>query len=148
MVSMITTTNPYPHAGSMSLEQHPGAREAVKQADSRKLHILAIDDQEDILYILQDVLQTSGHLVSTAGSGAAGLQAAAQEQPDLILLDIEMPGIDGFQVLHQLQQSVTTARIPVYFMSGSTNPELWERARQLGARRCCASPLTSLRCIG
>ncbi|MBF2003859.1 MAG: response regulator [Synechococcales cyanobacterium M58_A2018_015] len=80
--------------------------------------ILIIDDDSDVLAVTQLALKTvGGWMVSTATSGREGIEKAAQEQPDAILLDVMMPDMDGFATLQALQSNPTTQSIPVILMT-------------------------------
>jgi signal transduction histidine kinase len=80
-------------------------------------NILIIDDISDNLRLLDDILKREGYRVRPALHGEVGLQAAVTEKPDLILLDIMMPGIDGFEVCRRLKTNSGLKDIPVIFIS-------------------------------
>jgi putative two-component system response regulator len=101
--------------------------------------ILIVDDNISILK------QISAHLagtyeVSLAKSGELALQICVKTKPDLILLDVEMPGMDGFQVLSSLQNNFNTERIPVIFLTASRNAETEAKALSMGARDFIIKP--------
>lgn len=79
--------------------------------------ILVIDDEPNALEVLSHLLRQNGYEVLLAPDGARGLQRALTEQPDLILLDVIMPGVDGFATCRQLKTSAQTKDIPVIFMT-------------------------------
>ncbi|WP_199245720.1 bifunctional diguanylate cyclase/phosphodiesterase [[Phormidium] sp. ETS-05] len=79
--------------------------------------ILIVDDKPDNIRILSSLLKEQGYKVRQALSGEMAMMAARAAQPDLILLDIMMPGLDGYQVCQLLKQDATTAAIPVIFLS-------------------------------
>jgi len=79
--------------------------------------ILIIDDVPANLGLMVDLFESEGHQVSVARNGAVGLQIAATEQPALILLDVMMPGEDGFAVCRRLKSGAATQHIPVIFMT-------------------------------
>jgi DNA-binding response OmpR family regulator len=95
--------------------------------------ILAVDDDLDTLVGLSIRLRASGYRVVLAGDAANGVQAAAREQPDLILLDIGMPGGNGFIVLDLLKSEAATARIPVIVLSGRDREGTEEKVLAMGA---------------
>src|SRR5512140_1904092 len=84
----------------------------LKRAGTAKTKILLIDDDALLVGALKSVLQSSGYEVATAGDGLQGLQAALQESPDLILLDVRMPVLDGFGMLAALRENACTRTIP------------------------------------
>jgi DNA-binding NarL/FixJ family response regulator len=85
--------------------------------------VLIVDDQPDNLALLHDALDDAGYTVLVATDGAGALQRAAQAQPDIVLLDAVMPGLDGFEVARRLKADTHTASIPIVFMTGLTESE-------------------------
>jgi CheY-like chemotaxis protein len=79
--------------------------------------VLAIDDDPNVVYLLKENLADAGYHVVGAGSGEDGLQMARELQPSAITLDVVMPGIDGWQVLHTLKSDPSTRDIPVILLS-------------------------------
>lgn len=94
--------------------------------------ILAIDDSAFNIHTLASFLQNDYRIIS-AQSGKEGIQLALKELPALILLDIEMPKMNGFEVLEELQKNDRVNRIPVIFLTGLANIETEERALLAGA---------------
>jgi signal transduction histidine kinase len=80
-------------------------------------NILIIDDKPANLQLLSSILKERGHVVRAVVSGSMGLIAARTAKPDLILLDIKMPGMDGYEVCHQLKLDEALGGIPVIFIS-------------------------------
>jgi CheY-like chemotaxis protein/DNA-binding CsgD family transcriptional regulator len=85
--------------------------------------VLIVDDVPDNLAVLHDALDAAGYTVLVATDGASALQRAAQADPDIVLLDAVMPGIDGFEVARRLKAGPETAHIPIVFMTGLTDTE-------------------------
>ncbi|MBY0237492.1 MAG: response regulator [Burkholderiaceae bacterium] len=85
--------------------------------------VLIVDDMPDNLSVLHDALDESGYTVLVALNGEAALQRAAQAQPEIVLLDAMMPGMDGFEVARRLKAAPATAHIPIIFMTGLTETE-------------------------
>ena len=79
--------------------------------------ILIADDEADILRMVKFRLTNSGYNVLEASNGGTALELVIQEQPDLVLLDVMMPVMDGFQVLRQLQENIRTRQIPVIMLT-------------------------------
>ncbi len=79
--------------------------------------ILVVDDDELLVDLLRFTLEAHGHELLTAGDGEEGLEIAAREPLDLIVLDGMLPGLDGLEVLKRLRASPTTAGIPVIMLS-------------------------------
>ena len=101
-------------------------------SDSDEFCILAVDDDRFNLRVLADILKAS-YAVLTAGCGEDALKIAHDKQPDLILLDIVMPGMDGFEVLKELKGDDATRNIPVICITGLKNVQDEERGFFLGA---------------
>jgi DNA-binding NarL/FixJ family response regulator len=85
--------------------------------------VLIVDDVPDNLAMLHDALDAAGYTVLVATDGASALQRAAQAEPDIVLLDAVMPGLDGFEVARRLKAGPETAHIPIVFMTGLTDTE-------------------------
>ena len=81
--------------------------------------VLCIDDESSTLTLLQYLLNTSNYTVMTADNGKLGIELARDVKPDVILLDVEMPEINGYEVCLQLQKNPITAYIPVVFLSSN-----------------------------
>jgi len=79
--------------------------------------ILVVDDEIHILKIIDYKLRTAGYTVIAATDGLEGLEKARVERPDLILLDVMMPRMDGFQALEALKRDPTTKAIPVFMLT-------------------------------
>lgn len=85
--------------------------------------VLVVDDIPENLSLLYDALDEAGYAVLVATNGESALQRAQLSQPDVILLDAVMPGMDGFEVARQLKASPVTEHIPIIFMTGLTETE-------------------------
>ena len=107
-------------------------------ADS-KIRILVIDDHVDLTNMVRDVLEAQGYEVLTANSGERGLELAFTEHPHLILLDVMMPGMDGYQVCRELQFGYTKD-IPVVFLTAKTQLASMMEASRSGASAFIAKP--------
>ena len=91
--------------------------------------VLVIDDEAPIRLLCRVNLEAANIEVSEAEDGKSGLEVARAERPDVILLDVMMPGIDGWQVFEQLLQDESTAKIPIVFLTARA--ELRDQARGL-----------------
>jgi len=85
--------------------------------------VLVVDDVPENLALLNDALDEAGYTVLVATSGEAALALAARAQPDIVLLDAVMPGLDGFETARRLKADPQTAPIPIVFMTGLTETE-------------------------
>lgn len=95
--------------------------------------VLVVDDEEDVLDVLRLVLSKSGYDVLTASSGMDGLMRAQSDHPDVILLDIMMHQMDGWEVLKLLKLDEQTHPIPVVILSARVEPKDKIRGLQEGA---------------
>jgi DNA-binding response OmpR family regulator len=95
--------------------------------------ILIIDDEQDLVKLVKEILELEDFEVSGAYDGEEGLTKAAREIPDLILLDIKMPGLNGFQVLERLKIDKSTSSIPVVMLTTSVLRQDRNKAFDLGA---------------
>ncbi len=80
-------------------------------------HVLAVEDDKDILELITYNLEREGYEVTGAATGEGGIDAARSEKPDLILLDLMLPGIDGLEVCRRLKADPDTAHIPVIMVT-------------------------------
>jgi CheY-like chemotaxis protein len=75
--------------------------------------ILVIEDNEKNMYLMTFILERMGHLVLKAVTGEQGVEAAVREVPDLILMDIQLPGIDGFEATQRIRASAAAQGVPI-----------------------------------
>ena len=94
--------------------------------------ILLVDDDELLVKTLAVILGRGGHTVLTAYDGEEGLATAVEERPDLILLDVMLPGMDGLQVCRMLRQDESTRDIPVIMFTALNEADLRSRSGLLG----------------
>lgn len=104
--------------------------------------ILIIDDEKDFSYFVKENLQRlTNYEVITSDSGKKGMRAALKEKPDLILLDVIMPDIDGFQVLKKLKENDKTYHIPVIMLTAKNEDESKIKASGLYADDYIVKPV-------
>jgi pilus assembly protein CpaE len=96
-------------------------------------NILIIDDEFPMRYLIEHQLKREGFKVTLAKDGPDGLTAVSQYKPDLVVLDVMMPGMDGFEVCQQIKTTPETAQIPVIFLTASEIKEYKTRAFAVGA---------------
>ncbi len=111
-------------------------------ADSAK--VLVIDDEPTILELLRINFEMEGFEVVSAPDGHAGLEKARDNQPDLIISDIMMPGFDGLELLNALRADPTTAEIPVILLSAKAQKADVQRGLDLGADDYVTKPFDPL----
>jgi DNA-binding response OmpR family regulator len=110
--------------------------------------ILVVDDEPDVLRMLQVVLGRRGHEVLTAASGIEGLVRAQGDRPDLVLLDIMMEGMDGWETLKLLKLEEGTRGIPVVMLSARVEPRDKIRGLQEGAVDYVTKPFSVKELLG
>jgi cyclic di-GMP phosphodiesterase len=116
---------------------------ASADATSERARILAIDDAADLLALMARVLGAD-YDVDTAGDPNSGIDKAfADPQPDLILLDVEMPQVSGFEVCRALKGEAATAAIPIIFLTGKTEAQAQVEAFELGAVDYILKPINA-----
>ncbi len=96
--------------------------------------ILIVEDEELIKSLLQKKLVKEGYDVSTASNGEEGLEVMRRVSPDLILLDIIMPKMGGFEMMEEMRRDEKLEKIPVIVISNSGQPVELDRAKKLGAK--------------
>jgi DNA-binding response OmpR family regulator len=101
--------------------------------EEEKPLVLVVDDVARNLQLVGDLLRQSGYRVSAAGSGRQALDMLERFEPDLVLLDIMMPGIDGYGVAEALKSRDSTRNTPIIFLTAKTQPEDIVRGFELGA---------------
>ena len=102
--------------------------------------ILLIDDEPDILKTFKTRLEKSGYTVVTGVDEKDCFKKAAEEKPDLILLDVLLPGIGGFEVCRELKKSAATKKIPVIMLTALIGESALDKALGVGARSLISKP--------
>lgn len=110
---------------------------------SRK-RILVVDDDRSVCQLYRAVLSLSGFSVETAADGLGALMKIDEEKPDLIVLDLQMPCVDGLAVLDELRANTDTGRIPVVVVTGTDNERAAERACVVLKKPCAPEALISV----
>ena len=106
--------------------------------------VLIVDDDAATRMLCSVNLQLEGLRVLEAADGRHGLARAQDEQPDLVLTDVMMPGLDGFELAEALRRDNRTSLIPLIFLSGETTPTNEVRAQQVGALAYVRKPFDPL----
>ncbi|HTU00235.1 MAG TPA: response regulator [Candidatus Sulfotelmatobacter sp.] len=117
-------------------------------AARRRREVLVIDDDPHVVAMVSAILSPDRFQVSGAEAGDAGIALATARAPDLILLDLEMPGKTGYQVCHLLKQDAATRRIPIVMLTASDDPALNRTAYAAGAAACILKPFRRDAVIG
>ena len=102
--------------------------------------VLVVDDEPDVLLLCRLNLEQRGHEVLEAPNGDSALELARSGSPDLVVLDLMLPGIDGYQVLQALRAGEETSGVPVLVLTAKSLQADRERSRQLGASAFLTKP--------
>jgi len=104
--------------------------------------ILVVEDNERNLKLVRDVLEYAGYDVRVARTGEDGITLAVSEPPDLVLMDLQLPGIDGMEALRRLRESPRTADIPVVAVTAQAMKQDRERALAAGFNGYVEKPIS------
>jgi len=103
--------------------------------------LLIIEDEEEILDTFKDIFEHDGNLVYTSTNGLDGIKLAITYEPDLILSDIMMPDLDGFQVKKKLKETQSTQNIPFIFLTAKADIKIMREGMKLGADDYIVKPI-------
>ena len=107
---------------------------------AKPTRILVVDDDPVILRLIEVNLDLEGFEVVTANRGEDAIAKAGKAKPDLILLDLMMPEMSGWELAERLQENETTARVPIVFLSARTQDEDRRRGEELGVAGYVTKP--------
>ncbi len=102
--------------------------------------ILIVDDEPNIILMVGTRLKANGYEVISAEDGQAGLEKAQKESPDLIILDVMLPKMEGYKVCGFLKRDYRYAKIPVLMFTAKAQPEDMDLAKQMGADAYLVKP--------
>jgi DNA-binding response OmpR family regulator len=109
---------------------------------SERRVVLVADDDEDILLLISTVLEREGHEVIATRDGAEALAAALQRRPDLVVLDVAMPELDGLEVLRRLRADESTSDLPIVLLSARVQEDDVKRGFDNGANAYVQKPFS------
>ncbi|MEZ4737490.1 MAG: response regulator [Caldilineaceae bacterium] len=102
--------------------------------------IVVIEDDPNILKLITQTLQRAGYAVVTAMDGSEGLRTVKETAPQLVVLDVSLPGLDGYQVCHYLRSEPATADLPIIMVTAMSRPSDQRRGFENGADDYLAKP--------
>jgi type II secretory ATPase GspE/PulE/Tfp pilus assembly ATPase PilB-like protein/ActR/RegA family two-component response regulator len=117
----------------MELVEGPGSPEAGNIARGRGTKVLLVEDEEQLRRVMKDLLEREGYVVSEARDGVQALDEVDRHAPDIIVLDLNLPGLDGYSVLQQLRSRPVTRGIPVVVLTAKGDEDNEVRVFELGA---------------
>ncbi len=106
------------------------------------MEILVVDDNQDNIDLIQDILDTMGYDIKSAMDGQTAIDIATANHPDLIVLDVNMPGMSGFEVVEHLKQNELTQSIPIIMLTALSDVENRVQAMTLGAEDYLTKPFS------
>jgi two-component system, cell cycle response regulator DivK len=109
--------------------------------------ILVVEDQEDLRGVLRDLFTSSGYTVIEAVDGAAGVARAKSDRPDIILMDIQMPVIDGYEATRQIKSDPDLTSIPIVAVSSFAMKGDEEKARAAGCDEYVTKPYSPVQLL-
>jgi CheY-like chemotaxis protein len=112
------------------------------------MKILYVEDNEDNIFMLKNRLTRAGHTVVVATDGAQGVAMASSEQPDIILMDLSLPVLDGWQATHQIKAAPDTKHIPVIALTAHAMAGDREKALSAGCDDFDTKPVELPRLLG
>lgn len=115
------------------------ARERVKLCG--EYTVLIVDDSQTVVHALKTLLEQSGYKTLTAADGEQGIKMTRQQKPDVVLMDVIMPGMTGFQATRILHKDPDTTHIPVVIISASEQPSEKAWCKRLGAKGFLPKPI-------
>jgi two-component system cell cycle response regulator DivK len=109
--------------------------------------ILVVEDQEDLRGVLRDLLTGSGYVVAEAADGQAGVEITRSERPDLVLMDIQLPVMDGYEATRQIKADPNLKATPVIAVSSFAMKGDEEKARASGCDHYVTKPYSPLQLL-
>lgn len=109
--------------------------------------VLVIEDDPATLRLIGYSLQHEGYQVLTASNGLEGMRKVQDEKPDLIVLDVMLPGIDGFEICHRLRSEPATAQLPILMLSAKAQEIDRDTGLKVGANDYLAKPADPLEIV-
>jgi len=149
-----STVRKWSDAGRLSAFYTPGGHRRFRRGDldaflagssggtatAEKPLVLIVDDDEQLREFVRVNLEMDGYVVREARSAGEGLSALEEEPPDLVLLDVMMPQVDGFEMLRRMQEQHGLGSVPVIMFSGKVDEETASRAAREGAQAFIGKP--------
>lgn len=117
-----------------------GVNEVYEMA---KKKIMVVEDEESLLKLESILLTSRGYQVCSLRNGKDALECIDKEMPDLVLLDVMLPGVDGFEVCHQIKSNPLTSHIPVVILTAKKNIEDLAKGKEVKADRYIVKPFKS-----
>jgi len=117
----------------LELVDEPGTPDADASARRQGTKVLLVEDEEQLRRVMKDLLEREGYIVSEARDGVQALDQVDRHAPDIVVLDLNLPGLDGYSVLQQLRSRPATRGIPVMVLTAKGDEDNEVRVFELGA---------------
>lgn len=103
--------------------------------------VLVVEDHDDTRFMLRTILEHDGYAILEATDGLEGVETAIRQRPDLILVDGNLPGLDGLSAARRMREQESLRGVPIVALSGHDGPEFQAAARAAGCTACITKPL-------
>jgi len=113
----------------------------------KKNRILVVEDEESLLKLESILFTSKGYVVTGVRDGKSALEAISADRPDLVVLDIMLPGLDGFEVCRAIKENPETSSIPVVMLTAKKSSQDLERGRLVGADAYLTKPFKSVKVL-
>jgi CheY-like chemotaxis protein len=108
------------------------------------MRILVVEDQDSIRRMIEALVSARGYKVTAVNSGTKAIDVASTDPPDMVLLDLMIPGYDGFEVCRRLRSDPATKRVPILVISAMDDPDARTRATAAGATAYYTKPFSPI----
>ncbi|HEY9403631.1 MAG TPA: response regulator [Pyrinomonadaceae bacterium] len=112
-----------------------------KPEQNRRPVVLVVEDHDDTRFMLRTVLEHDGYVILEATDGLQALEVAGREKPDLVLIDGNLPGLDGLSAIRRMREREPLRDMPIVALSGHASPEFQNAARLAGCDAYITKPL-------
>ena len=112
-----------------------------KPEQNRRPVVLVVEDHDDTRFMLRMILEHDGYVMLEAADGLEGVEMAARELPDLVLMDGSLPELDGLSAARRIREQESLRDVPIVALSGHDSPEFRDAARAAGCDACITKPL-------
>jgi CheY-like chemotaxis protein len=136
-----------PRVSSEGVTRTPLTKQSLSQAAGLRRRLLIVDDNRDFVSSLAALLKEFGHDVRTANDGEAAIKVAADHAPDAVLLDIGLPGMNGYEVAERLRSSSALTGVTLVAISGYGHEENRRRAQEVGFDHYLVKPVDAAELI-
>jgi CheY-like chemotaxis protein len=128
------------HGAFIMVETPIAKRQALQRETARRYTILIVEDDESQLLVLSRRLENFGFNIAVASTGQQALDSVFQNLPDLVVMDMQLPDIDGLAVAEMLADGNETCNIPIIMLTGAERSDIVRRARTAGCRYFLSKP--------